>query len=50
MSQNLDLLRYRVGHGLLTLFEDLIFVPKTLPHAHMMPYYLKCHCLLKDSK
>ena len=31
MSQNLDLLRYRVGHGLLMLFEDLIFVPKDSP-------------------
>ena len=39
MNQNLDLLRYRVGHGLLMFLEDLPLNPKTLPHAYMMSYF-----------
>lgn len=38
MNQNLDLLRYKVGHGLLSL-EDLPSNPKTLPHVCMMSYF-----------
>ena len=39
MNQNLDLLRYRVGHGLLMFLEDLPLNPKTLPHVYMISYF-----------